>query len=478
MSNLRIGTFGDKAPPWVREAMRAAIAPTGEPLAWAGGKGSGKSAGIGAIMCLLAYTRPGAELALCMDTYGSLRDIHLPIVSRFARQLGGVWRATDAEFRFDTGSVLRMRHLDTPGDPRVGGSPIEGGNYHIIGADECQQTDARYWSVFNERARVNATDLAGNICPPRVITSGLPRLTWWCAETLRAGGRVWRPRTRDNPNLPADYEARIRAAYTEREARAMVDGEEWAPEGQIVEEYRAALEPDGCLTDWRPASWGSARTVLGMDLGGNNPHAILAAEDAERGRWAVMREWYSTGRHITIGEFCRRIGADVVRRAQWGGDKDPRIPLDEIVADPAGAARSSQTGIADLDLIALQYPDGLGLRPVIETIPERRSVVGSLSRLRLAIERGRIVFSRELMDKGAKDDSERSLHRSLMGYVWDPRGREEPLKDDVHDHAVDALRYLARRILWHVVEPVHESMPGHSEPRPPPAALRHARAGR
>lgn len=475
MARLDLGSLDPL--PWQREAMRAILSPSGGCYAWAGGKGSGKSVLVSATACMLAATRPGAEVALVMDSYKSLRDIHLPFMSQFAATAGGEWRATDTEFRWPSGSVVRLRHLDTASDPRIGGSPIEGMNLHALLADELQNVDARYWTVFQERTRVTASDAAGRECSPVVVASGLPVWTWWCAETLRAGGRVWRPATRVNTHNAPDYEARVRATMTERQARAMLDGEEWAPEGQIVEEYRAALEPDGCLTDWTPGSWSTTRTVLGMDLGGNNPHAILAAEDVERGRWVVLREWYSTGRHITIGEFCRRIGADAVRRSQWG-DRDKRIPIDEIVADPAGAARSSQTGHADLDLIALAYPDGLGLRPVIETIPERRSVVGSLNRLRLAIERGRLVFSRALMDAGAKDDTERSLHRSLLGYVWDPRGREEPLKDDVHDHAVDALRYLARRILWHVVEPVHESRPGHSEPRPPPAALRHARAGR
>ena len=449
---LTLDTFAPL--PWQGEALRDILRTAGGPYGWGGGKGSGKSALVGACASMLAATRPGAEIGLVMDCYTSLRDIHLPILSQLAPSAGGVWRPSDAEFRWSSGSVIRLRHLDTTGDPRIGGSPIEGMNLHALIADECQQIDARYWTVWQERTRVEAVDIAGRRCSPVVIASGLPVNTWWLREVERAGGRTWRPKTRDNTHNAPDYEARVRATMTERQARAMLDGEEYTPEGQIVEEYIPRLEPNGVLTDWQP-DWRKCRTVLAMDLGLNNPHAILAAEDAERGRWVIMREWYSTGRHITVGEMCRRIARDAAPRHRAGG----RIPIDEIVTDPAGAAHSAQTGHSDLDIIAMGEPDGLGMRPVVETIPERRSVVGSLNRMRLAMERRRLMVHRSLSESGASDETGRSLHRSLLAYRWDPRGKEEPLKDGVSDHAVDALRYLARRVLWHVVEPVELARP-------------------
>lgn len=416
-------------------------------MAWAGGKGSGKSATLCAVVVMVAASRPGAECLLGMDCAKSLRDIHLPMFLPLVRSIGGEWRPSDNEARLPNGSIVRLRHLDIPGDPALGGSPVEGGNYHLVAADECQQVDPRYWTVFQERARVMMTDLAGRQCAPLVITSGLPVGTWWCAATAKVGGTVWRPKTSANRNNAPDYESRLRAAMTERHARAMLDGEEYAPEGQIVEEYVARLAPDGVLTDWSP-DYSQTRTVLAMDLGARDPHALLFAEDAERGRWVVMREWYSTGTHITVGGFCARIARDAAPRRIAGG----RIPIDEVVADPAGAATSAQTGHSDLDIISLHPPEGLGLRPVVETIPERRSVVGSLNRMRLAMERRRLMVSSRLAEEGARDQTGRSLHRSLLAYRWDVRGREEPLKDGISDHAVDALRYGARRVLWHLPE--------------------------
>lgn len=483
MAGLRLETFNPL--PWQAQALREILRPGSVGCAWAGGKGSGKSALVSVAACMIAATRPGCEVALVMDSYKSLRDIHLPLMSSIAASCGGEWRATDTEFRWSSGSVVRLRHLDTSGDPRIGGSPIEGMNLHALIADECQQIDGRYFTVWQERTRVTAVDLAGQQCAPVVVASGLPVSTWWCADTLRHGGRVWRPQTRDNTFNDPGYEARVRATMTERQARAMLDGHEWSPEGQIVEEYVARLEPDGVLTDWTPTDRSNTRFVLSMDLGGNNPHAILAAEDVERGRWVVLREWFhvgppvKAGTGITLGAFCRRISADCVPRRMWGGAKDPRFPLDEVIADPAGAATSAQTGHSDLDLIASAPPDGLGLRPHVETIPERRSVVGSLNRMRLAIERRKLMFSRAMVETPGGEYPARTLHGSLLGYSWDPRGRDEPMKDGIHDHGVDCLRYLARRVLWHLFDsPGIVTTPQHGQPRKLPAALAASKGGR
>lgn len=483
---MTLGEFEPEA--WQADVLRTALAGGGRPMGWAGGRGSGKSLLLCVLAVMLAVTRPGAVIGLAMDTARRLEDLHLPMMTALAESTGGVWRASASEFRWASGSVVRLRHLDTHVDPRHGRSPFEGIEYHAILVDEGQQVDPRYWAVFIQRARKPVTDLAGVLRPAFVAVSGLPVNEWWIAEVLRMGGKTWRPRTKDNRHLPASYEADMRATMTERMARSMIDGEVYAPEGQIVEEFVPSLEvpgspgEGGSLTDWVP-DWEQARTLLAMDLGANNPHALLAAEDVQRGRWVIMREWYRVGRKIspdgtvtTLGQFAGLINRDTVLRKDWRRG-DNRIPIDEVVADPAGAAVNAQSGHSDLEMLAGARPDGLGIRPLVETIPERRSVMGSLNRLRLAIERRRLMFSRAMIEAGQRESTGRSLAKSLAGYRWDPRGRDEPLKDDVHDHAVDALRYGCRRVLWHIIE---------AEPTPArpatvhraPEALGHARRER
>ncbi len=462
MAVLTISGIAPGLSDWQRDGLAYVMRPTGGAVVGvAGGKRCGKSVFACAAASMLAVTadRPDNQIAVVMDTYARLCDVHLPIMSQLAPSVGGTWSAGAQEFRWPGGAVVRFRHLDVGGSP-LAGNRLEGQTLTAIIGDELQEAHPDYGIIFGERLS-HALPLTvidpqtgceqAVLRHPALVMIGLPMREWWFALARQMGGRTYRPRTRDNArNLAPGYEERLRASMTERYARSMLDGEAYAPEGQIVEEYRAGLEPGGSWVDWTP-DWSQTRTLLAMDLGVNNPHAILFAEDTERGRWVVMREWYSTGRHLTIAEFCRRINADCCPRRFWKPG-DHAIPLDEVVADPAGRSVSAQTGHSDLDLIASARPDGLGLRPIVETIPERRSVLGSLNRMRVAIERGRLMFSRAMMETGAKDDTSRSLHRSLLGYRWDPRGRDEPLKDDVHDHAVDALRYGARRILWHVVE--------------------------
>lgn len=487
MAVLTISGIAPGLGDWQRDGLAYVLRPTGGAVVGvAGGKRCGKSVFACAAASMLAATadRPDNQIAVVMDTYARLCDVHLPIMSQLAPSVGGTWAAGAQEFRWPGGAVVRFRHLDVGGSP-LAGNRLEGQTLTAIIGDELQEAHPDYGIIFGERLShalpMKIVDPQTGceqtvLRHPSLVMIGLPMREWWFALTRQMGGRTYRPRTRDNArNLAPGYEERLRASMTERYARSMLDGEAYTPEGQIVEEFIARLEPDGVLTDWTP-DWEHTRTMLAMDLGVNNPHALLFAEDAERGRWVVMREWYSTGRKITLGEFCRRINADCTPRRLWSPGS-PLIPLDSIVTDPAGASTSAHSGHSDLDLIAGARPDGLGIRPTVETIPERRSIVGSLNRMRLAIERRRLMFSRALIETGMRDDTERSLARSLLGYRWDPRGRDEPLKDDVHDHACDALRYGMRRVLWHVVEYEPSiSRPQVAAPAPPqPDALRAAK---
>ena len=437
---------------WLRwQAEAAHYVLTADPgcAAWAGGKGSGKSVLVGALACLLAMTRPGAEILLGMSTYPMLRDIHVPIFVPLARSCGADWNIADREARFPNGSVVRLRHLEVAGDPALGSSPIEGQNLHAVIADECQDIDPRYWTVLHERARVPVVDATGRLRPPVVITSGLPVSSWWCARTTQAGGRVWRPRTRDNLHNSADYEARLRASMTEERARAMLDGEELQPEGVVYRQFRPVdVSEGGSLIDWDPAP-GECRYWLSGDLGYRWPAFVLWAEHVERAAWVAVDEWAPD--NVDIAGISRDMLTRTCPRQVWR-QGDPRRPVDLLITDPAGGARSAQTGQSDLDIWALKPPEGYGMRPRVETRPERRGVVEGIHRVQLALERRQLLVSANLYARGMSGDARaRTLARSLLAYAWDPKRPQEPLKDGVNDHHVDGVRYLVRESpLWNL----------------------------
>jgi hypothetical protein len=187
------------------------------------------------------------------------------------------------------------------------------------------------------------------------------------------------------------------------------------------------------------------RCLLAMDFGLRHP-AVLALAETGRNRWCVVREWAPDDE--ALPDLLARLAADCVPRRHWTpGDR--RIPLDMVVVDPAGAARSAQTGASDLDLVRAAHPQGLGMVPIIERDPARRDIVSGCTRVDLALERGALTVARQLYEAGLRAPAgRRTLARALSGYRWDARQPGRPAKDGTHDHHADALRYAVRHVLW------------------------------
>ena len=136
------------------------------------------------------------------------------------------------------------------------------------------------------------------------------------------------------------------------------------------------------------------------------------------------------------------------------------------MADPAGAARSAQTGIADLDLVALAPPRGLGILPRVERDPERRDIVSGCTRVNLALERGALTVERAMYEAGLRAPAnKRTLARAMTGYRWDERQPGRPSKDGTHDHHADTLRYAVREVLWYLPDESRREPPKPEQPR-------------
>ena len=215
--------------------------------------------------------------------------------------------------------------------------------------------------------------------------------------------------------------------------------------GAVLREYRQVEYPDGNLTPkgWKP-DYTIGRTMLSVDLGIRSPAALLWVEDLALGAWVVTREW--TPDQVSISDLCQLLlRTTAPRRLATQG----KIPIDKVVIDPAGHARSSQTGHADADVWAMAYPVGYGLRPAWERNPSRRGVVEGITRLAISLETRRVLFASDMIMSGmSADPKARTLARSLTGYRWDSRNPTVPMKDGIHDHQIDALRYGHREVMW------------------------------
>lgn len=447
--------------PWQADALHAITHGLAPCYGWRGGVGSGKSLTICVALAALAQTWPGTQWVLGMDTHPRLEMVHLPLL--LGLRMRADYNKASRLFEFENGSTLRLKHLEYSGDPMAAGSPLEGGNIDGIGLDECQVVDRRYFKVAQMRTRQprRIRLRSGEIVqfPALTICSGLPIGDWWTPAVRRAGGMTWRPKTSDNiKHLDPTYVERLRATLTEREQRALMDGEEMPVEGQVLYAFSGRDYPEGNVLRGHAIDWRHTRTMLVVDLGYRSPAVLLFAE-VWRGTWCVVREW--APERTTLPDLCEMLAADVCPRRDWtpGG---PRLPVDELVVDPAGDAMNDQTGHPDLALLARPQPAGLGLYPIVETDRARRLIAPGCQRLNLALERRLLLISGRLYDAGqAAPDTHRTLIRAIQGYAWDPRNPAKPRKDGVHDHHIDALRYGHRRVLWEALPPsaVSDRMP-------------------
>jgi len=460
----RIGEFA--LLPWQRRFIGGGLSGSWsrDVAAVRGGLGSGKSLALCALAVMLCDTRPGALVVVGMDTFRRLRDVHLPHLHGLLAGSAVVYAASEQAFVWASGSRLLLAHLDTPQNSGPGSSPIEGLNAHGVLIDECQVLRSDVLDVARSRARVPVRDTEGVGRRPLVVTCGIPvEPAWWVDRTRDIGGAAYLPQSAENArHLGEGWLDRMRETLSSRDYAALVENRPLPPVGSVF----YAWAPERCVVDV-PVDLGSMRTMLALDFGLRFPCALLLVE-LTRGRWHVLREWAPDDE--TLPDFLARLGAELVPRRLWTAGSR-HLPVDSIVADPAGAARSAQTGVADLDLVALAPPRGLGILPRVERDPERRDIVSGCTRVNLALERGALTVDRTLYDSGLRAPaSRRTLTRAMTGYRWDERSPGRPSKDGTHDHHADCLRYAVREVLWYLADAPRERDARPAPPRRAPSS--------
>jgi hypothetical protein len=441
--------------PWQGSFVRAGLAGawSSDIAAVRGGLGSGKSLALCVLAVLICESRPGALVIVGMDSYRRLRDVHLPHLHALLAESAVTFSAGEQAFVWSSGSRLLLAHLDTPASAGPGSSPIEGVNAHAVLIDECQVLRPDVLDVARSRARVPVRDASGVMRRPVVVTCGIPvEPAWWIERTREIGGALYLPQSADNAQHLGDgWLARMRETLSDRDFAALVENRPLPPAGSVFHSW----SPERCVVDFAP-DYSMQRTMLAMDFGLRHPACLLLVERA-RGAWVVCREWAPDDE--TLPDLLARLSVECVARRHWQ-EGDRRVPLDVVVCDPAGAARSAQTGIADLDLIARHAPLGLGIIPRIERDPERRDIVAGCTRVNLALERGALTVERSLFDSGLRAPAtRRTLARAVTGYRWDVRMPGRPAKDGTHDHHADALRYAVREVLWSLPDPHRPATP-------------------
>jgi hypothetical protein len=276
----------------------------------------GGSAGPGKTACLVAgmtrdVDKPTYHGLIVRRTFPQLQEI-IDRCWRLYPELGGVYRSTEKRWKFPSGAVIDLGHMQHEDDKYN----YQGKDFHRIGMDELTQfSETQYTYLFS---RLRTTDPTIN---PQILSSTNPGGPghYWVKERFvtitdhlrtyidpRTGlSRVFVPATiEDNPTLflndPA-YLARLEA-LPEIERMRLRHGIWDAFEGQVFTELSRRLH--GCEDFEVPPEW--ERYCL-LDWGFSKPFSVGWYAIDYDGVLYRYREWYGCKLEVS-GE---RDGANV-----------------------------------------------------------------------------------------------------------------------------------------------------------------------
>lgn len=309
-----------------------------------------------------------------------------------------------------TATILgRTVHLIGAADARAEGK-LRGLTAYLIAIDEATLLPEDY--VAQALARLS---VPGASC--LMTTNPGPPAHWLRKKyILRAGEldlRTWHFTLDDNPALPADYVASLKAELTGMFYRRMVLGEWCAGDGAIWEGF----DPERHVVKDVPP--GTMVLAVGVDYGNVNPFAALMLGLTPDGRLIFMREWrYEsklTHKQMTDAEYSKAL-------AGWITPDAPRY----LVVDPSAASFRVQL-----------HRDAVGT-----VAPADNEVLDGVREVASLFATNRLLVH----------ESCTGLIDEIPGYSWDDekaeKGEDAPVKVD--DHSCDAARYAIRttRTLW------------------------------
>ncbi len=343
-------------------------------------------------------------------------------------------RREPAQYRYSNGSSIALAGMDNP-------MKVMSTEYDVIFVQEATELAVDEWEALTTRLRNGVLSFQQLIadCNPQEPTHWL-KLRCEAGQTL-----MLHSRHEDNPRYfnedgtmtvqGADYMAKLDALTGVRYLR-LRKGIWAAAEGVIFEEFNPAIHVvDRFIV---PADW---RRIWVVDFGYVHPFVWQDWASDPDGKAVLVQEIHKSGTLVedharTIRELCGWGSIDpLTGRAQpyrgpevkgWLA-KRPSIVLCDHDAE---------------DRATLDRHLGIPTRPANKNVKDGLQVTAARFRLD-GQGRPRIGFMR---DAGRVRDLERedqkrptSTVAEIPGYVWNDKGKEEPVKID--DDGCDTLRY-------------------------------------
>lgn len=304
--------------------------------------------------------------------------------------------------------------------------------------DEARYVKRDGWQVTASRLRdVNAKALRG------IITS-TPGGQWlreeFGGEKPASKRAAIHASTRENAgHLGEGYVESLESTLSARAARVFIEGHFGLLEGAVYEEF----DPAWHLVPWRHDR--GLKTVASVDFGARRP-AVVFLQKVPPGR--VLGPAVGGKPRVSLDNtwvaFDEIMADDLSTEALAALIRAKGYTLDALYCDPAGDGVQSSHGTTDVQVLRA----ALGVQPLFVTAPRLRYIrfgVGVLqAKFRNTLGETRLWFADSLRNTKGK----RGLVKDVQAYHY-PQERDgmpikdDPVKDGLSDHSLDALRYWA-----------------------------------
>jgi hypothetical protein len=296
--------------------------------------------------------------------------------------------------------------------------------------------EARYWT---EKSYNVVQGRVRKKCPhPQLALVSTPQMGWLSNEFN--SGKTQRqliiaPTRENEANLAPGFIENIKASYSQRMWRALIDGIFTILEGAVFEAFDPNPATSPWLVDFEPKKeWlAQRRNYLAVDPGFRRSAWIWVVQTGEA-------EWMAYDQ-LMLDSHSDIAAVQKVNAKGW--------PIDEIWCDPAAGNTQSFEG-AD-SLRALQAIKTRSPKGAIRTITAaNREIAFGVDKMRVLLGDNetqpiRFKFAKRLVEQEKKLERGIVKDTASLRYPEHKEGKpmvNYPLKDGVTDHSTDAGRYL------------------------------------
>lgn len=402
-----------------------------------GGYGSGKTA-TGAEKALdLIAANPGCSGMIVAPTYGQLEKAALrAFFDHEAPDDGACPKEWISEVNIGKRYFLHPNGARTYWGSADSPRSLEGQNLAWFWLDEPGDCKLRSYQVLVGRLRDKRAKWVQG------FVTGTPRPGWMWGEfnSGKPEQEIIHCSTRENAaNLAPGTVENLERTYSAREARVLIDGEFGLLVGAVLEEF----ERKHHLIDWKYDP--RFRTLETWDFGARRP-AVQWWQQLPAGTPIPGRGFAPAGGAYVIFDEMVPDGTTTERLA--GEAKLRGYRVEKLYCDPAGDGTQSAVGLTDVAVLKEircsngQPPIRWTTEPRLRHIPYGIRLLQGL--LRNTKGETRLWVAKSLADPKKK----RGVVKDFEGYAY-PEAKDgrpvgdEPLKDGLHDHSIDAARYLA-----------------------------------